>query len=103
MFAIFREHASSGASLLFTTGTEQGEAIGSFQGEPLYHASLSHGEYRTLLESHGFKVLNHVVEDPTCGRHTVWLAQYGQRKLREIAEPNKPLHATALRNAARER
>lgn len=89
MFAIFRKHAYSGAQLLFTTGTGHGEAIGSFQGESLYHASLSPGEYRMLLESYGFKVLNHVVEDPKCGRHTVWLAQYGQRKRREISGPNK--------------
>lgn len=77
MFAVFREHASSGAPLLFTTGTGHGEAIGSFHGESLYHASLSPEEYRTLLESSGFRVLDHVVEDPACGRHTVWLAQYG--------------------------
>lgn len=89
MFAIFRKHASSGALLLFTTGTGHGEAIGSFQGESLYHASLFPGEYRMLLESYGFKVLNHVVEDPKCGCHTVWLAQYGQRKMREISGPNK--------------
>lgn len=77
MFAIFGGHAAPGAPLLFTTGTEHGEAIGSFQGEPLYHASLSPGEYRTLLESHGFTVLHHAVEDPKCGNHTVWLARYG--------------------------
>jgi SAM-dependent methyltransferase len=78
MFAVFREHASSGAPLLFTSGPEHGEAIGSFQGESLYHASLSSGEYRSLLESHGFRVLDHVIDDPKCGNHTVWLAQYGQ-------------------------
>lgn len=89
MFSVFREHASSGAPLLFTTGTGHGEAIGSFQGEFLYHASLSPGEYGALLESYGFRVLNHVVEDPKCGRHTVWLAQYGERKLSECSEPNK--------------
>lgn len=73
------EHASSGAALLFTTGAEHGEAIGAFQGEPLYHASLSPEEYRALLGSHGFEVLRHVVEDPRCGRHTVWLAQRNSR------------------------
>jgi SAM-dependent methyltransferase len=80
MFAVFRDHALCGAPLLFTTGTGHGEAIDSFQGESLYHASLSPGEYRTLLESYGFSVLSHVVEDPRCGHHTVWLAQYGERK-----------------------
>ncbi len=93
MFAIFREHASSGAPLLFTTGTEHGEAIGSFEGESLYHASLAPEEYRTHLASYGFKVLGHVVEDPKCGRHTVWLAQY------EYAAPNNPLHATVTHGA----
>jgi SAM-dependent methyltransferase len=95
MFAVFREHAAYGAPLLFTTGTGHGEAIGSFQGESLYHASLSPEEYRTLLESNGFRLLAHVVEDPRCGRHTVWLAQYEERKPNEGSESNKPLHATA--------
>jgi SAM-dependent methyltransferase len=103
MFAVFREHAACGAPLLFTTGTGHGEGIGSFQGESLYHASLSPEEYRTLLKSYGFKLLAHVVEDPSCGRHTVWLAQYGERELSEGSESNKPPHSIALRNAAHER
>jgi cyclopropane fatty-acyl-phospholipid synthase-like methyltransferase len=76
MFSVFRKHAADGAPLLFTTGTEHGEAIGSFEGEPLYHASLSPAGYRELLEGQGFKVLAYVPEDPRCGNHTVWLAQY---------------------------
>lgn len=103
MFGVFREHAAGGAPLLFTTGARHGEAIGSYQGESLYHASLSPAEYRTLLESYGFRVLAHVVEDPSCGRHTVWLAQYEECKRVECSEPNKPLYAKALKNAARER
>jgi SAM-dependent methyltransferase len=79
MFPVFREHAADGAALLLTTGTEHGEAIGSFQEEPLYHASLSAQEYRDLFEAHDFDVLAHVVEDPTCGRHTVWLARLKAR------------------------
>src|SRR5690606_31614427 len=78
MFAIFRAHVSPGAPLLFTTGPDHGEAIGSFEGESLYHASLAPGEYRTLLAANGFKVLDHVIEDQNCGRHTLWLAQYEQ-------------------------
>lgn len=77
MFSVFREHASSsGAALLFTTGPGHGEAIGSMRGEPLYHASLAPEAYRALLASHGFRVVDHVVEDPECGRHTVWFARY---------------------------
>jgi hypothetical protein len=60
---------------MFTSGPSRGEAIGSFRGEPLYHASLDETEYRSLLDSSGFDVMSHVVEDPTCGRHTIWLAQ----------------------------
>lgn len=75
MFPIFRDHAASHGLLMFTSGPALGEAIGSFEGEALYHGSLDAAEYETLLEQHGFEVLAHVVEDPTCGQQTVWLAQ----------------------------
>jgi hypothetical protein len=61
--------------LLFTSGPSHGEAIGNLYGRPLYHASLDAEEYRSLLDANGFEVLRHTVEDPECGRHTVWLAQ----------------------------
>jgi SAM-dependent methyltransferase len=75
MFATFQKHAADNAPLMFTSGAGFGEAIGSFEGEPLYHASLDAEEYRELLRTHGFNVVSHVVEDPECGEHTVWLAQ----------------------------
>ena len=75
MFPIFREHAAPDAALMFTSGPAHGEAIGSFGGEPLYHASLDPTEYRSLLDLNGFHVVSHVVEDPDCGGHTIWLAQ----------------------------
>lgn len=75
MFAVFREHASSQAALMFTSGPTHGEAIGSLGGEPLYHASLDPVEYRSLLDQNGFRVVSHAVEDPECGGHTTWLAQ----------------------------
>ena len=56
-------------------GAEAGEAIGSWQGEPLYHGSLDTAEYRALLEADGFEVLEHVVGDPGCGHATIWLAR----------------------------
>ena len=74
MFPIFREHLALGAALLFTSGPSHGEAIGNYQGEPLYHASLAEAEYRSRLHANGFEVIRHVVEDPDCGHHTVWLA-----------------------------
>ncbi len=60
---------------MFTSGPAYGEAIGSFAGERLYHASLDPAEYRALLAENGFAVVAHAVEDPGCGGHTVWLAQ----------------------------
>lgn len=75
MFPVFRMLASSGAALLFTSGPAHGVALGEFEGEPLYHASLDGAEYRAALDQNGFKICEHVVEDPTCGGHTIWLAQ----------------------------
>jgi SAM-dependent methyltransferase len=75
MFPVFRDHALPGAPLLFTSGPAPGEAIGTLQGEPLYHASRGPGEYRLLLGRHGFDVVAHAAEDPDCGGHTVWLAR----------------------------
>jgi SAM-dependent methyltransferase len=83
MFAIFARHAAPGAALMFTSGPARGEAIGSFAGEPLYHASLDPQEYRDLLHRHGFVVVGHVSEDPACGGHTVWLARHAD-------EPQSP-------------
>lgn len=77
MFPRFAAHAQSGAPLLFTSGPARGVSIGEYCGEPLYHASLDPAEYRQLLSAHGFRVLSHLVEDPDCGGHTVWLAQCG--------------------------
>jgi SAM-dependent methyltransferase len=75
MFPNFRMHAAPHAGLLFTSGPMHGEVIGSYQGEPLYHGSLDAAEYRSLLDANGFDVVSHVAEDPTCGDHTIWLAQ----------------------------
>jgi SAM-dependent methyltransferase len=78
MFPVFRDHAAPGAPLLFTSGPAHGESIGSFEGEPLYHASLDSAEYRALLGANKFEVVDFVPEDPTCGRHSIWLARRKQ-------------------------
>ncbi|MBV9734756.1 MAG: class I SAM-dependent methyltransferase [Acidisphaera sp.] len=75
MFPIFRAHAAPRAALMFTSGPAHGEAVGSYRGEPLYHASLNTAEYSALLDANGFSVVSHIVEDPACGGHTIWLAQ----------------------------
>lgn len=75
MFTVFGEHAADGAALMFTSGPRGGEAIGSYRGEALYHASLDAAEYEKLLAAHGFGVIAHIANDPLCGGHTVWLAR----------------------------
>jgi SAM-dependent methyltransferase len=75
MFPIFAAHAAPKAALMFTSGPSFGEAIGTFEGEPLYHGSLDPAEYRALLKAEGFEVVAHVADDPTCGGHTIWLAR----------------------------
>jgi SAM-dependent methyltransferase len=74
MFPRFAVHALPGAPLMFTSGTSEGEIIGSWCGEPLYHASLARAEYERLLTSSGFAVRAYRADDPGCGGHTVWLA-----------------------------
>jgi SAM-dependent methyltransferase len=75
MFPRFAAHAAPGAALMFTSGWGRGEAIGEWQGEPLYHGSLDPAEYRALLDGNGFEVVDHRVSDPECGHATVWLAK----------------------------
>lgn len=77
MFGIFAKHIALNGFLLFTSGPKAGEAIGDFFGHPLFHASLDPEEYESLLDNSGFAVVRHKVEDPDCGRHTVWLARSG--------------------------
>lgn len=76
MFSIFRDHAEIDAPLLFTSGPAFGEAIGTLEGEPLYHASLDPDEYRLLLDRNGFDVVSHVARDASCGGRTLWLARH---------------------------
>lgn len=75
MFPVFRRLAAPRAALMFTSGPAEGEAVGTFEGEALYHASLAPGEYRSLLQRHDFEVVAHTAEDAALGGHTVWLAR----------------------------
>ena len=74
MFPRFAALAKPKAALMFTSGDEAGEAIGEWQGEPLFHASLDPEEYETLLRAHGFAVVERRLGDPECGGASVWLA-----------------------------
>ncbi|PJJ83438.1 class I SAM-dependent DNA methyltransferase [Mucilaginibacter auburnensis] len=75
MFGIFEQHLNPGGILMFTSGTEQGEAWGVNGGENMYHASLDTAEYEQLLSNHNFDVIHHKVNDPDCGGLTVWMAK----------------------------
>ena len=75
MFARFAAHAKPGAPLVFTSGAQHGEAIGEWQSEPLYHASLSQEEYRRLLDENGFEVLTFKQGMPVAEGPSVWIAQ----------------------------
>ncbi len=75
MFPVFAAHAAKAASIMFNTGPMYGEAIGSYRGDPLYHASLDPTEYEDLLAASGFDLIAHAAEDPQAGGRTVWLAR----------------------------
>jgi hypothetical protein len=51
----FLAHVRPGGTIL-DLGCGMGEAIGSYQGEPLYRASLGPAEYEGLLAANGFAV-----------------------------------------------
>jgi SAM-dependent methyltransferase len=76
MFPRLALHARRGAPLMFTSGSAEGESIGCYRGEPLYHASLRPVEYERLLMAAGFVVRAYAADDAQCGGHTVWLATY---------------------------
>ncbi len=76
LFARLAAHAKPGAALIFTSGPEEGEEIGDWLGQPLYHGSLAPDEYRALLKANGFGDIENGASDPSCGHATVWLAIY---------------------------
>ena len=76
MFARFSELVRPGGKLMFTSGPKSAVTIGDWEGEPLFHASLSQGEYTALLDASGFDLLEAKVDDPDTGGATVWLAKH---------------------------
>ena len=77
LFKVFARHLKPGGVLMFTSGDEDGERIGNWRGEPLYHASLSTANYRAGLDAGGFSVIDHAVGDYARGEATVWLCRLG--------------------------
>ncbi len=75
MFPIFAAHAAADAILMFNAGLSRGEAVGSYRGDPLYHASLDPSEYEALLAQVGFQLIEHSINDPAKGGRIFWLAR----------------------------
>ncbi len=62
----------------YLLGPSYGQALSFLEGETLYHASLAAEEYQYLLAANGFQVIQMIVNDSSCTKHTVWLAQKHQ-------------------------
>ena len=75
MFPIFAAYAASGGTLMFNAGFAHDEAVGSYRGDPLYHASLDGAEYRGLLKDTGIELVEHSINDPAKGGRIVWIAR----------------------------
>jgi SAM-dependent methyltransferase len=75
MFRVFAAHAAPQAILMFNAGFSHGEAVGSYRGDPLYHASLDAHEYGALLAEFGFELIEHSIGDPEKGGRIAWLAR----------------------------
>ncbi|MES2444150.1 MAG: methyltransferase domain-containing protein [Pseudomonadota bacterium] len=75
MIERFARWLEPGGMLLFNSGPERGEAIGSQFGDALYHASLDPWEYRRLFQELGLTEIAFAPEDPSTGGRTVWLAR----------------------------
>jgi Methyltransferase domain len=75
MFGVFAAHAGPAAVLMFNAGPRHGEAIGTYRGDPLYHASLDPADYAALLGSIGFDIVAHVPNDEQAGGRSAWLAR----------------------------
>ena len=75
MVPILRRHSRPGTVIMFTCCREPGDMLGTYRGEALYHGGIDQDEFRRLLKTHDFDVLEHVREDPDCGHATIWLAR----------------------------
>ena len=72
---VFGRHVRPGGALMFTGGARHGEIVAEWNGEPLYHGSLSAGEYAERLDAAGFDILANELDDPDCGDASIWLAK----------------------------
>lgn len=71
----FAEHLKPDGALLLTIGHESGEVTGIVEGKEVYHASLAAEEYKEILNTLGFENIEIVLEDESCGCHSILLAK----------------------------
>lgn len=64
-------HAAPRSAILFSSGPREGQVVGSWRGEPLYHGSLDPRAYEAELTSRGFRVETGVWADDG----SAWLAR----------------------------
>lgn len=69
-------HAADACVFMTSSGPAEGEAIGEWRGEPLYHGSLNPEEYRAVFAAHGF-VADPVDPAEQDGEGVVWIARRG--------------------------
>ena len=71
----FLDHLRPGGALMLTIGHESGEVLGAVAGEQVYHSSLDPEEYKSILNAAGYRHVEIVFQDKSCGDRTVLLTQ----------------------------
>lgn len=69
-------HAAKRCVFMASSGPEEGEVVGAWRGEPLYHASLAPEEYRGILAAHDFTA-DPINPNEMDGHEIIWIARRG--------------------------
>ncbi|HEY0599951.1 class I SAM-dependent methyltransferase [Brevundimonas sp.] len=78
MAAVYARHLRPGGVLMFVGGPGRGVSMGTWMGEPLYHASQAPTEYRAGLEQAGLIDIEEVALKPGADDSArVWTARRG--------------------------
>jgi SAM-dependent methyltransferase len=67
-------HAAQPCVFMTSSGPSEGEIVGEWRGEPLYHGSLDPEEYRAIFAAHGF-IPDPVDPGEQDGHGVVWVAR----------------------------
>jgi SAM-dependent methyltransferase len=73
---LLAKHVAPAGALMFTIGPSEGEATGTVEGEPVYHASLDPEDYQSILSELGFSNIQIGLEDAKCNLHSIILATH---------------------------